>query len=47
MVEMEEAAPQILAQFKGEQKRTGKVTFPQFAREVFAPIYKKAVQSAA
>ena len=47
MVEMEEAAPKILAQFKGEQIRTGKVTFPQFAREVFAPAYKKAVQSAA
>jgi NAD(P)H dehydrogenase (quinone) len=47
MVEMEEAAPKILGQFKGEQKRTGKVTFPQFAREVFAPAYKKAVQSAA
>jgi uncharacterized protein YbjT (DUF2867 family) len=47
MVEMEEAAPTILGQFKGEQKRTGKVTFPQFAREVFAPTYKKAVESAA
>jgi hypothetical protein len=47
MVEMEEAAPTILGQFKGEQKRTGKVTLSQFAREVFAPAYKKAVQSAA
>lgn len=47
MVEMEEAAPKILGQFQGEQKRTGKVTFAQFAREVFAPAYKKAVQSAA
>jgi uncharacterized protein YbjT (DUF2867 family) len=47
MVEMEEAAPQILGQFKGEQKRTGKVTFLQFAREVFAPAYKKAAQAAA
>jgi hypothetical protein len=46
-VEMEEAFPKILGQFKGEQKRTGKVTFSQFAREVFAPAYKKAVQSAA
>jgi uncharacterized protein YbjT (DUF2867 family) len=47
LVEMEEAFPKILGQFKGEQKRIGKVTFPQFAREVFAPGYKKAVQSAA
>src|SRR6185312_12687163 len=47
MVEMEEAAPKILGQFRGEQKRTGKITFSQFAREVFAPAYKKAVQSAA
>ncbi|HVO60077.1 MAG TPA: NmrA family NAD(P)-binding protein [Terriglobales bacterium] len=47
MVEMEEAAPKILGEFKGDQKRTGKVTFPQFAREVFAPAYKKAVQAAA
>ena len=46
LVEMEEAIPKI-QQFKGEQKRTGKVTFSQFAREVFAPAYKKAVQSAA
>ena len=46
LVEMEEAYPKI-QQFKGEQKRTGKVTFSQFAREVFAPGYKRAVQSAA
>jgi uncharacterized protein YbjT (DUF2867 family) len=46
LVEMEEAYPKI-QQFKGEQKRTGKVTFAQFAREVFAPGYKRAVQSAA
>ena len=46
LVEMEQAFPK-LQQFKGEQKRTGKVTFSQFAREVFAPAYKKAVQSAA
>ena len=46
LVEMEEAYPKI-QQFKGEQKRTGKVTFSQFAREVFAPGYKKAAQSAA
>jgi uncharacterized protein YbjT (DUF2867 family) len=47
MVEMEEAAPKILGEFQGEQKRTGKITFAQFAREVFAPAYKKAAQSAA
>ncbi len=47
LVEMEEAYPKIQGSFKGEQKRTGKVTFLQFAREVFAPGYKKAVQSAA
>ena len=47
LVEMEEASPKILGQFKGEQKRTGKVTFSQFAREVFAPRYNKAAQSAA
>ena len=47
LVEMEEAYPKIQGPFKGEQKRTGKVTFLQFAREVFAPGYQKAVQSAA
>jgi len=47
LVEMEEAFPKIQGQFKGEQKRIGKITFPQFAREVFAPQYKKAVQAAA
>jgi uncharacterized protein YbjT (DUF2867 family) len=47
MVEMEHAAPRILGQFRGEQKRTGKVTFSQFAREVFAPAYKQSVQLAA
>lgn len=47
LVEMEEAIPKILGELKGDQKRTGKVTFSQFAREVFAPAYKKAVQSAA
>ncbi len=46
LVEMEEAYPKI-QQFKGEQRRTGKITFAQFAREVFAPGYKRAVQSAA
>lgn len=47
LVEMEEAYPKIQGQFKGDHKRTGKVTFSQFAREVFAPGYKKAVQAAA
>ena len=47
LVEMEEAYPKIQGHFKGEQKRTGKVTFSQFAREVFAPGYQKAVQAAA
>src|SRR5262249_41992529 len=47
LVEMEEAYPKIQGQFKGEQKRTGKVTCPQFAREVFAPAHKKAAHSAA
>jgi uncharacterized protein YbjT (DUF2867 family) len=47
LVEMEEASPKILGQFRGEQRRTGKVTFSQFAREVFALAYKKAAQSAA
>ena len=46
LVEMEEAIPKI-QQFKGDQKRTGKITFSQFTREVFAPGYKRAVQSAA
>ena len=47
LVEMEEAYPRIQGPFQGEQKRTGKVTFAQFAREVFAPAYKRAAQSAA
>ncbi len=47
LVEMEEAYPRIQGPLEGEQKRTGKVTFSQFAREVFAPAYKNAVQSAA
>lgn len=47
LVEMEGAYPKIQGQLKGEQKRTGKVTFAQFAREVFAPTYKKAAQAAA
>ena len=47
LVEMESAAPKILGEFRGEQKRTGKITFAQFAREVFAPAYKKAAQIAA
>lgn len=47
LVEMEEAYPKIQGHFKGDQKRIGKITFSQFAREVFAPAYKKAAQSAA
>jgi len=47
LVEMEEAYTRIQGPFKGEQKRTGKVTFAQFAREVFAPAYRRAAQSAA
>jgi len=47
LVEMEEAYQEIQGHFKGDQKRTGKVTFPQFARDVFAPGYKKAAKSAA
>jgi uncharacterized protein YbjT (DUF2867 family) len=47
LVEMEEAYRRIQGPFQGDQKRTGKVTFAQFAREVFAPAYKRAAQSAA
>ena len=47
LVEMEEAAPKILGQFKGERKRTGKITFAEFARNVFAPQYKRLMQLAA
>lgn len=47
LVEMEESYPKIQGHFKGDQKRTGKVTFSQFVRDVFAPAYKKAAQSAA
>ncbi len=47
LVEMEEAYTRIQGPFQGEQKRTGKVTFAQFAREVFAPAYRRAAQSAA
>jgi uncharacterized protein YbjT (DUF2867 family) len=47
LVEMEESYPKIQGHFKGEQMRTGKVTFPQFARDVFGPGYQKAVKSAA
>jgi uncharacterized protein YbjT (DUF2867 family) len=47
LVEMEESYPKIQGQFKGDQKRTGKITFSEFARDVFAPAYKKAAKSAA
>lgn len=46
-VEMEAAAPRIMNVFRGNDKRTGKVTYPQFAREVFLPAYRKAAASAA
>lgn len=46
-VEMEAAAPQIMNVFRGEEKRVGKITYPQFAREVFLPAYRKAAASAA
>jgi hypothetical protein len=47
LVEMEESYPKIQGQFQGDQKRTGRVTFVQFAREVFAPAYQRAAKSAA
>ena len=47
LVEMEGASTKILGQYRGEQKRTGKIRFEEFAREVFAPAYRKAAQSAA
>ena len=47
LVEMEESYPKIQGQFKGDHQRTGKVTFSQFAREVFAPAYQQAAKSAA
>ena len=51
-VEMEQAFPGIQGQYKGDQykgdqERTGKITFTQFAREVFAPAYKQAAQTVA
>jgi uncharacterized protein YbjT (DUF2867 family) len=46
-VEMEAAAPNIMNKFYGEEKRTGKITYRQFAREVFLPAYKRAIESAA
>jgi uncharacterized protein YbjT (DUF2867 family) len=45
--EMEAAAPQIMNVFRGDEKRVGKITYPQFAREVFLPAYRKAAASAA
>jgi uncharacterized protein YbjT (DUF2867 family) len=47
MVEMEEAYRKIQGQFKGDQKRIGKIEFSQFAREVFAPGYRKGLQASA
>lgn len=46
-VEMEAAAPQIMNVFRGDEKRVGKITYSQFAREVFLPAYRKAAASAA
>jgi uncharacterized protein YbjT (DUF2867 family) len=48
LVEMQHAfAKGMTHEFLGEQKLTGKMTFTQFAREVFLPIYRKASASAA
>ena len=46
-VEMEAASPNIMGKFLGDEKRTGKITYRQFARDVFAPAYKKAIETAA
>lgn len=46
-VEMEAAAPRIMNVFRGNEKRVGKITYPQFARDVFLPAYKKAAAMAA
>ena len=47
LVEMEAAIPTIQAQVKGGQTRIGKVTYQQFARMVFAPGYKRALEAVA
>jgi uncharacterized protein YbjT (DUF2867 family) len=48
LVEMQHAfAKGMPHEFLGEQKLTGKITFAQFAREVFLPSYRKASASAA
>jgi uncharacterized protein YbjT (DUF2867 family) len=46
-VEMEAASPNIMGKYLGDEKRVGKITYRQFARDVFAPAYKKAIESAA
>lgn len=47
-VEMEAAfAHGLPHEFVGDEKRTGKITYPQFLNEVFLPAYKQAVESAA
>ncbi len=47
-VEMQHAfAEGMPHEFLGEQKLTGKITFAQFARDVFLPNYRKASASAA
>lgn len=46
-VQMEQALENGLShQFHGEQKITGKVTYEQFAREVFLPAYRQATKLA-
>jgi uncharacterized protein YbjT (DUF2867 family) len=48
LVEMQHAfAKGVPHEFLGEQKLTGKMTFAQFAREVFLPAYRHASASAA
>jgi uncharacterized protein YbjT (DUF2867 family) len=47
-VEMEAAfAHGMPHEFRGDEKRTGKITYAQFVSEVLVPAYKKAAESAA
>ncbi len=46
-VEMEDAMPNIANEFRGDEKRLGRITFRQFAHDVFVPAYKHAAKSAA
>jgi len=42
-IEMESTyAHGLTRELRGDEKRTGKVTYPQFIREVFVPAYRKA-----